>query len=171
MDSRYRDVVTNSHITWGISSYLKLTFILCIEDKENFLFRQLFLMIPWAQRLQYDKVVFRSLNLNDIHNPVIDIYRKWEFLFAEFTIDLFVLDDHMSFYYLHCLISLEPLLEAFEMDSSHGSRAATGWDHRVEVLVIVVLDCVVVVQADTANHGGLSCIWWLSRCNLEVFLD
>ena len=61
----------------------------------------------------------------------------------------------MGFDYFHCLISLEPLLEALEMDSSHGARTATGGDHWVEVLVIVVLDRVVVVKADAANHRGL----------------
>ena len=171
MDSRDRDVVTYSHIARCISSYLKLTFVLCIEDKENFLFRQLLLMIAWAQRLKYNKVILRSLNLNDIHNPVININRKWEFLFAEFAIDLFVLDDHMCFDYFHCLIPFEPLLEALEMDSSHGAWTATGGDHWVEVLVIVVLDRVIVVKADAADHCGLGGVGWLSRSYLKVFLD
>ena len=61
----------------------------------------------------------------------------------------------MCFDYFHCLVSFEPLLEALEMDSSHGARAATGGDHWVEVLVIVVLDRVIVVKADAADHRGL----------------
>ena len=153
MDSRYRDIVTYSHITRCISPNLKLTFILCVQYKENFLFRQLFFMIPRAQCLKYDKIIFRSLNLYNIHNPIVDINRKWKFLFAKLAINLFVFDHDMAFYSLHCFVSLEPLLETLEVDSSHGARAATGRDHWVEGLVVIVLDCIIVIEADSADHG------------------
>ena len=40
------------------------------------------------------------------------------------------------------------------MDSAHGARAVARRDHRVELVIIVVVDAVVVVEADSADHGG-----------------
>lgn len=40
------------------------------------------------------------------------------------------------------------------MDSTHGAGAVARRDHRVELIIIVVVDAVVVVEADSADHGG-----------------
>lgn len=104
--SRHRDVVTNAHVARSIPSYLQLRLVLGVQDEEYFGLRELFLMVVGAQRLQYYVVILRLLDLNDVHDTVVDVDGEWELLAAEFAVDLLVLQHDVPLHCLHVLVLL-----------------------------------------------------------------
>jgi hypothetical protein len=122
-----------------------MAFVFSIKNEEDFLFCEFLSLITWAKSFKDNKVILWTLYLDDIYNSIIYINRKRKFLFTQLTINLFILDNDMSFDSFHCLIPLEPGPQTLEMNSSHGSRTMARWDHWIKVLVIVVLNCVIIV--------------------------
>ena len=51
----------------------------------------------------------------------------------------------MAFNSFECFVTLKPLSKALQMDSSHGAWATTRRDHRIEFLVNVIKDTIIVV--------------------------
>ena len=76
----------------------------------------------------------------------------------------------MAFDSFECFVSVKPLTEALQMDSSHGAWATTWRDHRIEFIVSVIQDAIIVVEADSANHCWLvSALWNLIIVNFTNF--
>lgn len=66
-------------------------------------------MIVWAKCLKNNEILFRFLYLYNIYNSIVYIYRKREFLLAQFAIYFFVFEHHMALDSLHVFILLKPL--------------------------------------------------------------
>ena len=119
--SRHRDVITDADIAGRVPPYLQLRLVLSIQDEEYFRLRELFLVVVGAQRLQYYVVILRLLDLDDVHDTIIDVDGEGKLLAAEFAVDLLVLQDDVPFHCLHVLVLLQPLPEALQVDATHGA--------------------------------------------------
>lgn len=84
-------------------------------------------------------------------------------MLAELTINFLVFENDMTFDDLHVFILLEPLPEALEMDSAHGARAVARGDHGVELIIGVIIDAIIVVEAYATDHGRLGRLLGLMR--------
>lgn len=155
VDSRYRNVISNPDVTLCIPTNLQVCLVFSVKDEKHLALRELLLLIATAESFQNYEVLSWSLNVDDVHDPVLEIDAKRELLLAKLTIDLLEFDDDVSLDSFDRFVSLQPFSQAFEMDSTHGSTAAAWTNHGVEIFIIDVMNIVVVVEADPAYHGRL----------------
>ncbi len=57
---------------------------------------------------------------------------EWKVLLAQFTVQLFEFDDHLSLVNLHGTLGLEPALQTLQMDRRNGAGTFARRDQRIE---------------------------------------
>ena len=138
MRSGDRNIITDSYIASSISSNLQCLFIFSIKNKKHFWFCIFFFLNSRTQSFQNYKIIFWFFNLNYIHYFVVNIHRKRKFLFAEFTVNFFIFENHMAFDSFHSFISFKPFSKTLEVDSSHCPWAVARRNHWIIIIIILI---------------------------------
>lgn len=129
MTSAYTNIICNSDIAFLASTYFNKWLTLCIDDEEHFLWGA-------VQRFEYNEILFRFVNLNNIYNSIVMCNLKREHLFAQFAIKLLKLNNNLASMNFHGSLGFKPFFQAFQMDTWNSTCAVARWYQWIEILVI-----------------------------------
>lgn len=167
MNSRDWYIVSNSYVALSIPSNLKILFFLSVENEEYLALWKLLLLNAAAQSFQDDKVVLWALNIYDVYDSVVEVNAEWKLLLAQLAVHFLVFYYHVALLGFNGLVSLQPLPQALQMNSTHCATASTWTDHGIETVLIDISHIVVIIETNSADHTGLL---WKSTLRLFLFL-